>query len=324
MERLLRSGLGVWRKVAGTDTPIERYLRGRYRAVRSRIERKYIGPNYVLFWSNRSRGNRIGIYLKGDCHLVPIFSCQPWIQEILDGRCCMVREGIISDSRSDILLQTLNELPYDWLNPVIEKLRLPEDYFRPRLFESTFCVDGVNGAEEFPKTVVILSIGADAIRTAYRHRRHGFLVDPGEWWLNQPMASVLADLSATEWFKDNFEKVGKISVDAFVENFARIMDLLKRTTGAHILVFNMLTVEPGALTHNYQFIRNPPTMRWRELNLALIELSRRLDFSIVDLDRILKRAGIDRMRHFAHFPPEYYRAVAQEVFGIMQDLKIFH
>lgn len=324
MESLLRSGLRVLRKIAGKNTYIERFLKRLYDTVKSTIEKKYVGPNFVVFWSGSQRKKRIGIYVKGSCDLVSIFSCQPFILDVLNGTCCILREGAVWDSRSDFLLQTLQYFPQEHLEPVTKKLKLPDDYFKQsQLFKKSMTITWLHDLEEFPKDVIIMSIGPDVIRTLYRHREHGFLVDPGGWWFNQSMNNVLSDLSVASWFRENFLNVGRISVDGFIENFTKIIQLLKNNTDAHILMFNTLTVEPGNPTYNYQFVRNSLVMRAREFNLALVELSSKLDFSIVDLDRVLKKAGINNQVDYAHFPAELYPLIAKEAFRIMRDLEIF-
>lgn len=324
MESLLRSGLRFLRKITGENPYIERFLKKLYRTIKSTIEKKYIGPNFVVFWSGSQKKNRIGLYIKGSCDLVSIFSCQPLILDVLNGTCSILREGAVWDSRSDFLLQTLQHFPQEWLEPVTKKLKLPDDYFKQsQLFKKSMTVSWPHDLEELPKDVIIMSIGPDVIRTLYRHREHGFLVDPGGWWFNQSMNAVLSDLSVAAWFRENFVNVGRISIDGFIENFTKIIQLLKNNTDAHILMFNALTVEPGNLTYNYQFVKNLLVVRAREFNLALVELSRKLDFSIVDVDCVLKKAGINNQVDYAHFPPELYPFVAKETFRIMRDLEVF-
>ncbi len=322
MEAILRSGLKFWRSVAGEDGEVERVLRRYYRTIRSRVRKEYVGENYITFWSGRER-RRIGIYLNGSCHLTAFFSCRPAVQKRLDGVCCVFNDGDISNTRSDFLLQTLKRFPEEAISLAVEKLRLRHDYFRPRLFEKTFMAQGPGGLEEFPKTVVAMSIGSDLVRNAYRHRQHGFLVDPGGWWLNQPMDRVLTELSSVTWFREQFVQEGRIRVEDFAENFAEIVKLVKQHTGAHLLVYNVPTVEPGNQTHNYQFVKYSQGRRNREFHLALAELSRKLDFSIVDIDRILKRSGMGSQLDFAHFSPREYQPIAAETFRVMQDLGVF-
>ena len=325
MKSVLKLGAIGLRAIAGGNTALERFLEHQYNTVRDRIDKKRVGENFTLFWSASPGENRVGVYMKGSCDLASIFASTPMIHEVLDGTCCILREGLISDARSDLLLQTLRELPLEQILPAMEKLDLPADYyFKPRFLERSFLVPGLEHLGEFPKKVVILSIAADVVRTLYRHREHGFLVDPGGWWLNRSLDKVLPDLSVATWFQRNFESIGRIAVDAFAENFTKVIELVKQRTDAQILVFNMLTVEPGNPTHNYQFVKNPHWLRRREFYLALVELSRKLDFAIVDVDRILKKVGIlEAQVDFSHFPMEAYRPIGEEAFKIMRDLDVF-
>jgi hypothetical protein len=317
VERIVASGLQAWRAIAGENGAVERWLRQQYRLLQSKTRRTYKGENFITCWSTFGRDKRIGIYVRGSCDLVSILFCQPLIHPILRGTCCVIREGLVSDSHSDLLLQTLEDLPREWLAPVIEKLKLPATYFQPRLFDEAYMVPGPHGPEEFPKRVIFLSIAADVSRTLYRHRQHGFLVDPGEWWLGQSVQNALADLSTATWFWENFVSVGKIGVDAFQGNVSRIVNLLKRNTGAHILVFNMLTGSADALAPQHQTATHTPQARRREFNIALAELSPKLDFAIVDVDRLLKTAGVVAQLGSLQFPPERDESVNQEIFRII-------
>ena len=75
---------------------------------------------------------------------------------------------------------------------VSDRLRLRRDYFKPTLFSPGFLIPGFRHLGVFPKTVVVLSLAPNVIRTLYRHRESGFLVDPGGWWLNQDLDTVIA------------------------------------------------------------------------------------------------------------------------------------
>ena len=317
----LRSGRKLWQAAFGRGTALERFLRWHYDAMTWRTRG---APRYALFSAGSNPSNRVGIFMKGGCDLPAVFACEPLIRQVLNGTCCMMLEGTAADSRTDLLLQTRRELPKEWIDPVIKKLKLRDDYFQSQLFEKNIILPGKNGLQEFPKSAVILSVGADlGGRSLYAHREHGFLVDPGGWWLNQNLNEVLNDLSGAKWFRENFVSVGRSSLEAFVENLTEIVKLLKNDTSAPILVFNALTVDPGSTVHNYQFIKYHHTMGRRAFNIALKDLSRKLDFSIVDVDRVLKKAGVNAQLDFAHFPAELYPPVAQETFRIMKDLGVF-
>src|SRR5262249_163958 len=286
------------------------------------LDRKQIGENFVLLGSGSPPDRRIGLYAKGSCDLNSVFACAPLIEQEFEGTCCILKDGLVADSRSDIHLQTLQELPRDSTRQVVRRFRLPEDYFRPVLFEPRFTVPTAGGPEEFPKSVILLSIAPDVTRNGYRHKEHGFVVDPGGSWLNQSLDAVLHDLSSVASFREDFVPIGKISLDDFVANFTRLIPLVKATTGAHVLVYNTLTVEPGDRTHNLQLVKNFPPLRRRAFVVALAELSRALDFSIVDVDRIAKRFGIRAQVDFGHLPPELNLLIAREVVRIIRDLGV--
>src|SRR5262245_59158947 len=173
-------------------------------AMATNLGAKQIGENFVLLGSGSPTERRVGLYAKGSCDLNSIFACAPLIEDVLDGACCILKDGLVADSRSDILLQTLHELPREATRQAVRRFRLPEDYFRPVLFEPTFTVPGPDGPQEFLKSVILLSIAADVTRNGYRHKQHGFVVDPGGGWLNQSLQGVLNDLDSVTEFRDHF------------------------------------------------------------------------------------------------------------------------
>ena len=285
---------------------------------------EYMESNHIIFWSGSHPENKIGIYIMGGCDLPSVFSCVPLIKPILKGTCCILKEGQIEKSRSDILLQNLKDCPQDLLAPVLEKFYLPGNFFDNQLFSPSFGVSNGSNFEEFPKQVVILSIAPDVARVVYQHREHGFLIDPSGWWNNQRMDLMLRDLSSANWFRKHFVSLGRMTLETFIENFTQLINQIKQATNVHILVFNTLTIEPGNITHNYQFVKRPESLRRREFNLALVELSRKLNFWIVDIDKVLKQTRTKNMVDFAHFPVDLYQPIGQEVFRILEELEIFH
>jgi hypothetical protein len=289
----------------------------------SKFGQKQIGENFVLLGSGNPAEQRIGLYAKGSCDLNSIFACAPLIEKALHRSCCILKDGLVADSRSDIHLQTLQVLPREETRQAIRRFRLPEDYFRPTLFEPSFTVPTACGPIEFPKSVILLSIAPDVVRTVYRNKEHGFLVDPGGGWLNQSLEGVLNDLASVAQFRETFSPIGKISLDDFVANFTTLITRLKASTGAHILVYNTLTVEPGCRTHNLQLVKNYHPRRRREFVVALAELSRQLDFSIVDVDRIAKRFGIQAQVDFGHLSTELNLLIGREVVRIIKELGVF-
>ncbi len=295
----------------------------RVRGIKGRLRKRRQGDNYITFWSGDPRRRRLGIYVYGGCDLMAIFAAEARIRAVLNGTCCLYRGGIgASSARSDILLQTLADYPREVLAPVMEKLSLPAAYFRPHLFGERFEVPQKNGFSTYRKQVIALSIAPDVVRTAYQHREHGFLVDPGGWWLNQNMENVLADMQTVAWFQRSFRKLGRLDVEESISNWGRIIALIREKTTAEVVLFNTLGVEPGDRSYDYQFVRRAPVIRRRQFNLALYELSRQLDFSIVDIDRLLKREGVQQQVDFAHWPIERFDPIAEEFFAVLQELGV--
>jgi hypothetical protein len=283
------------------------------------------GRNHVIIRSDPQEQQRIGIYTYSGFTTDAMFACTSLIQQALEGHCCISRAEPIGHCRSDLILQCLNDLPEEWLQPVIDRLELDADYFRPQLCSPCFVVPGPDGPEEFPKRVVVLSTLLDAEQVLYQHREHGFLIDPGQWWYDLEQSQEWSPelMERGRWFQENFVSVGRMPVEEFVGSFERLIGLLRERAHAQVLVFNTPTVCPGPPRHSYQFVQDPRSIRRLEFNLALTELSRRLDFPIVDVDRILKRASNRSQVSWSEIEPRLYPWVAQEAFGIMRELGVF-
>lgn len=284
------------------------------------------GGRYTLV-SSRSDPDaaRVGIYLRGGCDLPALFAITPLLRENITGTCCISRDPIqVAGSRSDFLLEQL-ERPVPAARAAMEevgrRLQLSPTYFGDDLFCHDFTVSQLGGIA-FPKTVVVLSAGADFSRTLYRHREHGFLVDPGGFWLDTDFKGVLRDSATVDWFRANFHSVGRMTRESFVESFGRLIEEVRRRTGAHIMVFNMLTVDPADLTHSYRLMRQSDTVRRREFTVSLTELSQRYDFDVVDVDRILKLGGVREQVDFAHFSEAQFGPIAKEAYRILRERQI--
>ncbi len=300
--------------------PLVRRMLARFRSV---FTKGYFDQRYAIIWEGESQ-RRFGIYSYGSCDLPSIFAAIPPIRTELDGRCCLIRKGVVADSRSDLLLQTTKPLPSNAVALMRERLGFASEYFEPELFKPSFQVPGPRRREEFPKSAVILSIGADVTRSLYRHKDSGLLVDPGGWWLRVPMKRVLSSLDTAKWVQQNFEPTGMLTVEQFTDAFSNVAQQVIAMTGGQLLVLNVLTVEPGSASHNYQFVKDPRGLRRREFNIALAELSAKLNFSIVDVDRILKRTGFVQVQvDFDHYPPEVYQPIGQEIFRVLQEREVF-
>ncbi len=262
---------------------------------------------------------RFGVFAFGGCDLLSIVGAGPELASHVDGSFCLGWFGKVDHTRSDLLLQTLNPPSPSMTAEVMQRLGLIDTYFSPTLFEPTFSVPYQAGLGEFPKNVVVLSISADSSRTLYRHREHGFLVDPGGFWLTANLGDVLNDLSVVKWFASNFVKARRIDVAESMDNFAQIITELRDRTGAYVVMLNLLTVDPGSSSLDYNHANSPNRVRRREFGLAVTELSASLNFPVLDVDRLAKEMGISGQADFVHFTAEQKTLIAREFAHVLID-----
>jgi hypothetical protein len=324
--------LRTWRSVFGEDTKIENWVKDRYLTSMENEVRKESGPGWVQYSGRRfaivSESDefpepRRGVLLKGGCDLPSVFTAAPLLREGIKGTIAITRHiGGTGGNRSDQILQTLDDISPEAIAETSEMLKMGPDYFQPTFFEPTFTVRGMPEAGTFTKDLVIMSIASDETRQMYRHREHGFLADPGGWWLNQDLDRVLDDLTAVEWFRKNFRRVGRMSVDDFRKNNARLVQEVRDRLGGHIVYYNSLVLYPANPTHNYQLVKTAHSTRRREFAIALAELSQEMDVPIVDVDRILKNAGVEEQVDFAHFPVDRMAPIGAEVYRVMKVLEL--
>ncbi len=230
--------------------------------------------------------------------------------------------GGTGSHRSDQLLQTLDGIDLTEVRGAMEKLELRPPYFQPIMFQPDFEIRRHPQAGRFPTSVVVMSIAQDEVRQLYRHKEHGFVVDPGGWWLNQDLEHVLDDLSAVEWFRQNFTKIGRLSIEQSVANNTRIIEELRTRIDADVVFYNTMVIDPASTVHNYQWLNAAHAARRREFAIALAEMSAALDFPVVDIDRLLKSEGVREQVDFAHFPVERMEPIGAEFHRILGDLGI--
>ncbi len=332
LPKSVKVALRTWRSVFGTDTKIENWAKERYLKSVENEMRKESGPGWVQYSGRRfvvvSESDAFpephrGVLLKGGCDLPSVFTAGPLLREGIKGTIAISRHiGGTGGNRSDQVLQTLDDLPAEAIAETRRVLKMNEDYFEPTFFNKTFTVPNLPQAGEFPKSLVIFSIASDETRQMYRHREHGFLVDPGGWWLNQDLDRVLDELDSVEWFRKTFERVGRMSLDDFRKNNTRFVNEIRERIGAKIVYYNTMVLDPANPTHNFQLVKTAHSVRRREFVIALCELSQDLDFAIVDVDRILKERGVEEQVDFAHFPVDRMVPIGAEVYRIMKDLEI--
>lgn len=284
------------------------------------------GRSYTIVQSRSApEEKRVGIYVRGGCDLGAMNGVPRLFRESGSGTLALRRDSIqISGSRSDLLLQALDGIDpgaAETVKDVSRRLQLNRGYFDPRLFDPTFTIPN-DGFGPFEKTVIVLSIGPDVARSLYRHREHGFLVDPGGFWLSTSIDNALANQDSIKWFAKNFESIGRLSSEEFRTHYKRLITEIHDRTNAHVLVFNILTPDPLERNHNFGMVSEPDSARRLEFAVALADLSHELDFDIVDVDRILKLEGVVGQVDFAHFMEEHYESIGREAYRVLKEREL--
>ena len=329
----LKLGHRALRKVAGEDSKVERFLKRRYmKRARGQMATESgpgwtqrAGNGFVLIGETEEfDGPRRGVALRGGCDLPSVFTAAPLIREGIKGSVAISRErtGGTGAHATSQVVQTLTGIAPESTAELRERLQVTNDQFEPTFFGDKLQYPLSPRIGDFPRNVVVMSAATDVVRTLYRHREHGYVIDPGGWWLNQDLGEVLGDLSNVQWFRGEFEKVGKISVDDFMTNVTTIVTELRARANAELVMYSALVIDPEDPTHNYQLVRQASVTRRREFHIALMELSKQLDFHVVDVDRILKREGVEEQVDFAHFTAEGMKPIGAEFHRILKELEI--
>jgi hypothetical protein len=273
----------------------------------------------VDFFARSGSRDRFGVYGMGGCDVRTIVGAGPMIANQGGHGVCVGSFGAAPESRSDLLVQTLEPPPWDLTAEVTERLGLNENYFKPRLFEPDFGVPAQIGLGRWPKDVVVLSVSSDVGRTVYRHKEHGFLVDPGGWWLSADMNDVLGDLEVVKWFASNFAKTSRIDVEESMNNFRRIITEVRQRTGAYVVLLNVLTVDPGKVALDYKHANSPNRVRRRQFHDAIARLGANMDFPVINVDRITKQLGISGQADFVHYTNPQKKAISAEFVGLLRE-----
>lgn len=167
-----------------------------------------------------------------------------------------------------------------------------------------------------PSNAIVLSILPDVAAPISRHKDDGFLFYPAEAASWPP--------EERDWARANFEQLGLSSVEDSMANLTSVVERIWETQDVPVLVYNMSPVIPGDHVHCYMGLDETYATRVRRFNLALIELSQEIGISIVDVESVIARGGADAMKLDAmHLTPQGYKAVAQEVVRILDDLGVF-
>ena len=262
---------------------------------------------------------RMGIYGYGGCDVWAIASAGPEIRRLRTGSLAIYAQGRARFARSDLILQTLDPPNPDSTREVRERLQLEREMFEPVLFEPSFKSPIAPHLKPFPKDVVVLSVSCDLSRTLYRHSEFGYLVDPGGFWLSVGIENAIKDMDQIKWFSKTFRKVGRLSAEESMANLGRIVSLVRSRLGAEVVVLNCLVVDPGRTILQNSLANSPDRTRRREFAHSLTELSRDLEFPVLDVDSVVKGVGVAGMEDFVKFGPPQRRAIGKELVRILDN-----
>ena len=149
-----------------------------------------------------------------------------------------------------------------------------------------------------------------------QHRRDGWLLLPDEIesWGAGPRA----------WLERECEYAGLADINHVFERLEQLVLAVEKRLAAQVLVYNLSPVTPGERTHCWIGAEDSIALRVQRFNLRLSQLSARLGFSIVDVDRIVACAGADRLKvDLFHLNAEGWRLLAEEVARILEERGCF-
>lgn len=257
---------------------------------------------------------RLKVFAKGNLdvrdtlHSMRVGSELRWngINEIVRARFPSTVVQVVHEtwSRSDALLAATGDVPRELSERALPlgAFPLPAQFSR-RAFEP--------GPD-----AIVLSVQPDITVTLARHRREGYLFHPA-----QSDSWTEAD---RRWLRDEFAFEGLLDVAASMRNFERIVARIREGTSAPILVYNVSAVVPGETVHCHLGLGDTLATRIRRFNLGLAELSQRTGISVIDVDRVVARAGADAAKVDAiHLTAAACRQVAEETVRVMDDLGVF-
>lgn len=163
-----------------------------------------------------------------------------------------------------------------------------------------------------PADVVVLSLQSAATNALVRHRRDGWLLLPDEYesW----------SAEARAWLSSECEYAGLAELPRVMERLEQLILTIEERLGAQVLVYNLSPVTPGERIHCWIGADDALSLRVQRFNLALAELSARMGFSIVDVDRLVASAGADALKiDLFHLKAAGWRLLAEEVARILEE-----
>jgi lysophospholipase L1-like esterase len=163
--------------------------------------------------------------------------------------------------------------------------------------------------------VFVLSIQPDIAAGLVRSNQESYLFYPND-------ASTWS-AGDRAWLGSEFSYAGLLSADESAECTLKIIDRIRETSDAPILIYNVSSFIPGENIHCYQFIGPTLSSRIKHFNNNLIEISEKSGISIVDVDRLVSGYGAEALKiDGMHLNAKGYELVSREVVRILSDVGI--
>ncbi|HSF87484.1 MAG TPA: hypothetical protein VLG28_17735 [Acidimicrobiia bacterium] len=166
-------------------------------------------------------------------------------------------------------------------------------------------------------TTVETSAGFAALRQELEDGTSALLVDPPDILV----LSVADDVRSLAMRAANPEE----AVQAVRADLVAIVDMVKASVGAHILVANASTVDPDDATHNYHGISpDPLPLQAHRLAHMLVKVSHEEGISIIDVDRLIAEIGADgNVQAAMSYSPRACGVIAGEIVRVLEDYGFF-
>jgi hypothetical protein len=224
---------------------------------------------------------------------------------------------LLGDLHPNHVVRAHHEPAARWDHAGIEGQAIPEELTRRQLNLGTFTLTAQYQSAMFerPWDVVVLSIQSEVMNPLSRHRRDGysFMAAGSHNWAPDDQ----------RWLADEFSS-SLVTPEASMQHLTALVKTLQSRSRASVLVFNMSSAIPGEQVVSHRGLEDALATRIRAFNLALVETSAKLDFSIVDVDHLVARAGADRLKLDAnHYMRDGYRLMAAEVARLMEARGVF-
>jgi hypothetical protein len=200
----------------------------------------------------------------------------------------------------------------------LDGMSLPEELVEQGLDEAYIAAQFESKLFEQPSDVFVLSILPEITAELWQRRERGYLLNPPPGWEQSWTAAQ------REWFRAHFDRLGRVTVEEFREDFGRLVRTLQDEREAQVVVYGCASYDPADSSHNYHAMDDTAALRAHRFNYGLVQLSQQTGLIILDVDRIVaEMGGRAHVRQVFHYSPAANRAIGRELLRIIEELGFF-